>query len=71
MNKSNTKRPSYNTDVIKILQEVHGYGSDYIRKSIRGDRVGVIPDRIKKQYHQMSTAADKAKEEKLKEILNK
>jgi histidinol phosphatase-like enzyme len=68
--KKNTK-PSYDTDVIATLKELHGYTAHYIRMSIRGDRVGIMPEKIKKQYHSMANAALKAREEKLNQILNK
>ena len=71
MDKTNkkSKRRIYNQDVIDSLQKMHGYTAHYIRMSIRGDRVGIMPERIKKQYHQMANAAEKAKEEKLNQIL--
>lgn len=65
----NQKRPQYDQDVIEALQKIHGYTAHYIRMSIRGDRVGIMPDRLKKEYHQMANAAKKAKQEKLNEIL--
>ena len=69
MDKTNKKdKNNYNQDVIKDLQRLHGYTPHYIRMSIRGDRVGIMPQRIKKQYHQMANAAEKAKNEKLKQI---
>ena len=67
-NKKN-KRRIYDQDVIDSLQKIHGYTPHYIRMSIRGDRVGIMPERIKKQYHQMANAADKAKKEKLNKII--
>ena len=69
MDKTNKKdKNNYNQDVIKDLQRLHGYTPHYIRMSIRGDRVGIMPQRIKKQYHQMANAAEKAKNEKLNQI---
>lgn len=62
-------RPHYDKDVIEALQKIHGYTAHYIRMSIRGDRVGIMPDRLKKEYHQMANAAKQAKEEKLNQIL--
>jgi hypothetical protein len=74
MSKTKQKKQNYgkfDTEVIQDLQELHGYSNNYIRMSITGDRVGIMPDRIKKQYHSMVNAAKKAKEDKLNEILNK
>ena len=45
----NTK-PSYNQDVLKILQIKYGFSYDYISKSIRGDGVGAMSDILKKEY---------------------
>lgn len=70
MNKSKQKsKPFYDPDVLNKLHELYGYSKDYIRKSIRGDRTGIIPERLKKQYNQMIKASKKAKEEQLKEII--
>lgn len=64
MNKGNQKTGKYyHEDVIRILHEKYGYTNDYIRKSLRGDRVGIMPDRIKKEYHQMVAASQKAVQE--------
>jgi len=68
--KKNTKA-NYDSDVINTLKEIHGYTAHYIRMSIRGDRVGIMPDRIKKEYHSMANAALKARKEKLNQILKK
>lgn len=61
MNKSNQKpRSYYHEDAIRILHERHGYTKQYIRMSISGTRVGIMPDRIKKEYQQMVHASKKA-----------
>ena len=53
MSKNIKSKPSYNQDVLKIIKEKHGYSYDYIRKSIRGDRVGIICDLIKTEYKRL------------------
>ena len=53
MSKNIKSKPSYNQDVLKIIKEKHGYSYDYIRKSIRGDRVGIISDLIKSEYKRL------------------
>ncbi|QSS96621.1 hypothetical protein [Psychroflexus sp. ALD_RP9] len=68
--KQKNQNPRYDLDVIEKLHETYSYTRDYIRKSIRGDRVGIMPERIKKEYYQMVNAAKKAKEEKFNQILN-
>ena len=50
MDKLTKKRTSYNQDVLKILKDRYGFGFDYIRKSITGDRVGKFPEQMKKEY---------------------
>ncbi|SEP24180.1 hypothetical protein SAMN05444671_4732 [Flavobacterium sp. CF108] len=53
MSKNIKSKPSYNQDVLKIIKEKHGFSYDYIRKSIRGDRVGIICDLIKAEYKRL------------------
>jgi len=60
MDKNKKTKPSYNQDVLKIMQERHGYSQDYIRKSIRGDRVGIICDMLKAEYHKLNSESKKA-----------
>ena len=43
-------KPGYNQDALKSLKAKHGFSFDYIRKSIRGDRVGATSDLLKKEY---------------------
>lgn len=58
MNKPTKKRSKYNEQVLVALKEKHGYSIDYIRKSLRGDRVGFIPDKLKKEYKKLVKEAD-------------
>ena len=60
MDKNKKTKPSYNQDVLKIIKERHGYSYDYIRKSIRGDRVGIICDMIRTEYNKLTNEAKKA-----------
>lgn len=53
-------KPSYNQDVLKIIQKRYGYSYDYIRKSIRGDRSGLVCDIIKAEYNKLNNEAKKA-----------
>ncbi|MCV9934511.1 hypothetical protein OIU80_19700 [Flavobacterium sp. LS1R47] len=53
-------KPSYNQNALEIINGRYGYSYDYIRKSIRGDRVGVIPDRIKTEYNKLNNESIKA-----------
>jgi len=60
MDKNKKTKPSYNQDVLKIMKARHGYSYDYIRKSIRGDRVGIICDMLKAEYQKLNNEAKKA-----------
>ncbi|MFD2941383.1 hypothetical protein [Flavobacterium notoginsengisoli] len=57
----------YNQDIIKIIQSRHSCSADYIRKSIRGDRVGSISKIIKAEYNKLNNEAIKA----IKKQINK
>lgn len=65
MDKNMKTKPSYNQDALKIIKARHGYSYDYIRKSIRGDRVGIICDMLKAEYHKLNNEAKKAIENKI------
>lgn len=47
MDKRTKKRNKYNEDILVNIHSKYGYSIDYIRKSLRGDRVGEMPDIIK------------------------
>ncbi|WP_281235145.1 hypothetical protein [Flavobacterium gelatinilyticum] len=64
MSKNIKTKLSYNQDVLNILKNKYGYSYDYIRKSIRGDRAGVICDILKNEYHRLNNEAKKAIESK-------
>lgn len=57
MDKPTKKRQTYNPVIITELKNRYGYSKDYILKSLRGDRVGVVPDMFIKEYKQMEKAA--------------
>jgi hypothetical protein len=68
MSKNIKTKPSYNQDVLKIIKERHGYSHDYIRKCIRGDRVGVICDVLKSEYNKLMSEYKKAIENRANEL---
>ncbi len=68
MCKNTKKRNNYNGFILHELKIRYGYSLDYIRKSLRGDRMGIVPDKIIKEYKLMEFAANSAIEEKLKQI---
>ena len=68
MDKNIKSKPSYNQDALKIIKTRHGYSYDYIRKSIRGDRVGIICDMLKTEYHKLCNESKKALENQIKKL---
>lgn len=68
MDKNNKTKPSYNQDALKIIKERHGYSYDYIRKSIRGDRIGIICDMLKAEYNKLNNEAKKAIEDRANKL---
>ena len=50
MSKTTKKSIKYNEPILEVLQKKYGYSIDYIRKSLRGDRYGIMPDKIIKDY---------------------
>lgn len=73
MGKNIKSQPNYNQEVLKIIKEKHGYSYDYIRKSIRGDRTGIICDIIKAEYKRLDNEykiVRERQEQRLKEEKN-
>lgn len=68
MSKTKKKTTNYNDVVINELRERYGFTRNYILMSIRGDRVGTFPTKIKDEYHQMDRAAKAAIRSKVNEL---
>ncbi len=68
MSKPTKKRTNFNDDAITILKERYDYSKDYIRKCLRGDRVGVMADVIKKEYSKLVKASKSAIEAESKNL---
>lgn len=60
MDKTSKKRKNYNTEILNVLSSRYGYSIDFIRKSLRGDRVGKMPDVLKKEYKILENEANEA-----------
>lgn len=60
MSKNKEKKAIYNQDILQILKDRYGFGIDYIRKSLKGDRVGKFPEQMKKEYLILEKEAKKA-----------
>ncbi len=54
------KRANLNAEILNTLQERYGFSLDYIRKSLRGDRKGILPDKLIQEYKALDAAAKKA-----------
>lgn len=65
-NKRTNKNQNYNGDVLNTLQAKFGYSYDYIIKCLKGDRKGLMPDTIVKEYGILDKAAKKAIKEAAK-----
>ncbi|MDN3621306.1 hypothetical protein QWY81_17700 [Polaribacter undariae] len=68
MCKPTKKRINFNEDILNALNVKYGYSIDYLRKSIRGDRTGIMPDQLKKEYKKL-VAEDKIIKEKARALL--
>ncbi len=68
MDKNIKSQPGYNQEVLKIIKEKHGYSYDYIRKSIRGDRTGIICDIIKAEYKRLDNEYKIVRESQAKRL---
>lgn len=60
MSKPTKKRTKYNEDILNVLKQRYDYSLDYIRKSLRGDRNGIMPDQIIKEYKKLDQASKNA-----------
>lgn len=63
--KPTKKRNNYNEEILNELAIKYAYSVDYIRKCLRDDRTGVMPDIIKKEYKEADQAVKKAIQSKI------
>ncbi len=59
-------RRIYNQDILIVIKERYGFSLDYIRKSLRGDRIGLLPEKIVKEYDDLEYESRKAIQEAVK-----
>lgn len=64
--KRTKKRNNYNEEILTSLAEKYGFSVDYIRKCLRDDRKGVMPDIVKKEYKELESASSKAIQSNIK-----
>jgi hypothetical protein len=60
MKDDSKKRNLYNQDILDHIQQRYGFSLDYIRKSLRGDRIGILPEKILKEYTELEAETRKA-----------
>lgn len=68
MNKIRKKRNEYNDLVVKELMNRYGFKRNYVLMSIRGERTGTIPLRIKEDYRLLDNASKQAIRKKISEL---
>lgn len=54
------KKVYYNTEILRQLEKKYGFTIDYVRKCLRGDRTGVMPDTVAKEYKTLDNASKEA-----------
>lgn len=59
MNKANKKKNTYNTFVIKELQKRYGVTRRFVTMSLKGDRVSLTSESIKKDYKTIVESIEK------------
>lgn len=72
MNKG-TKKAEYNqhnADAINALVEKFGLSAYYIRQSVNGNRDGVVPDKIRKEYKVLCKQLDEVKKKTVQNFKN-
>jgi hypothetical protein len=65
MNKE-TKKASeirYNRQVIVTLSEKYGLSDYYVRQCVAGRREGIVPDKLQKDYKELTKALELKKEQ--------
>ena len=63
-----TKKFNYNPQIIERLVDKYGMTSYYIKQCAAGRRDGIVPDKIRKEYKLLASAADKAVESQIHNI---
>ena len=64
MSESSKKtRNNWNQDAISILVTQSGFSASYVRKALSGDRVGLHPDKLIKEYGVITAKLEKVIEQ--------
>lgn len=67
MDKNIQKRNNYNTEILNATAKYFSYTPRYVRKCLRGDAQGIMPDKVVKKYKELKSASEKAIEQKIQE----
>jgi hypothetical protein len=59
-NKPTNKNQNYNAEILNTLSGLYGYTPHYIRKCLKGDRKGLMPDKLVAEYNRLDKAAKNA-----------
>ncbi|AWG27186.1 hypothetical protein [Flavobacterium kingsejongi] len=70
MNKETQKRNNYNTEILNALENKYGVSIDYIRKCLRGVRIGVVPSKIISEYEEVAKQIDEAAAPIITKLIN-
>lgn len=62
------ERRIYNQDILVVIKERYGFSLDYIRKSLRGDRIGLMPEKITNEYDSLEYESRRAISEALRNL---
>ncbi|MDV6170199.1 hypothetical protein R1T16_17315 [Flavobacterium sp. DG1-102-2] len=71
MDKETKKRNKYNEKILEAVSKRYGVTIDYVRKCLRGDRSGIVPDRISKDYKEGVKELNEVVDETVEKITNK
>lgn len=58
--KNHKPRRVYNPDILERINAEFGFGINYIQKCLRGDRKGIMPDKVVKMYNRLDVISKKA-----------
>lgn len=68
MNKRTKKRLNYNTQAVNATAKFFDYTDRYVRKCIRGDAKGIMPDMVTKKYKEICRSIEKSIETKINQL---
>lgn len=70
MDKNKQKRERYHPLAVNKVAEMYGYSARYVRQILKGDRKGLMADKVLKDYKQLVKEIDQATEKAIANIVN-